>query len=55
MQYFQLDIGELNIDELIDMGALSIVIPKADDYWLHTELQLKILPLSCKFWLPMDN
>ena len=30
MLYFPMDFGELNIDGLIDTGALSSVIPEAD-------------------------
>ena len=30
MLYFQMEFGKLNIDELIDTGALSNVVPEAD-------------------------
>ena len=41
MLYFPKDFGELNIDGLIDTGALSSAIPKPTyakfDYWFHIQ------------------
>ena len=59
MLYFPMDFGELNIDGLIDTGALSGAIPEADVRKIRLLAPHTILnegpPPSSKLWLPMDS
>ena len=59
MLCFPMDFEDLNMDGLIDSGALSGAIPEADftkNRLLapHTLLK-KALYLSSSLWLPMDS
>ena len=59
MLYFPMDFRELNIDGLIDMGALSSAIPE-DDLLKYRRMAPPMIlnerpHLSPKLWLPMDS